>query len=164
MNFDEFATFVKGAVEDLSHHFKEPDEDFLPFAFIEGRKEAHILALDTNFFNSPERKRILFSTILPEIYRKVDGEIFAVVISVWLIKRPLLSTAPIERPSIAPDRIECVLVFCVSADNEAVYTAAINRFPDSPPILSQWNNDPFVEQYGMLDDMRDLVHSPKSER
>lgn len=141
MDFDEFATMVRDGVDHVGHGFTSPDDDWSTMAFLEHGHDITLVAL------------ALETT--PQIVAAVRGLIaqtkatkIALVTSTWMVDLLEVTDPDIRakfgRDEIMPEdydgpgKYESVVVSVFDAEIIKAWNAIIERHPDAPPTLGEW--------------------------
>jgi hypothetical protein len=143
VSFAMFAATARRGVELVGESLTEPDDDWMPVAFVEDdRGKIQVFALAVG--DPIER-----SAVLTEIVRERRARKIARVESSW---SAYVETEAEVRRGVAtahPDRVEVVLVTCIDAERVEGWVAEISRDGTNPPTLGEWEHWPVDTMSGL---------------
>ena len=152
VSINDLLGYVEEGAISVGKHFTNPEDDWVPILFLwmpVGLAMTPLVEDDQATRNAKITAAIALSGC--------SGAAF--VSSAWAIKRPAKPGKKIrwqdghERPSLAPDRVECVVIAAVTLDGWGSTVATIERHPDKPPTLAPWERSEAVDG-GILAAMR----------
>lgn len=153
MTKDQFRQFVLTGVERVGSFFEDSDDDWKPTLLLHTPKGLVVGSIDL----SPEMKDNLVSSLTP-LFQEHQPIYAGLVLSCWI--RMIQADAPGAEFSLAmmrelgvsqdPKRQEMVRVEFCDGENTEYWRADINRFPDKPPTLGEWEEEKYEESTGRL--------------
>lgn len=134
--FDTVAVIAQSMPKEL---FTQPDDDWTPIAFLQGKDEQVTFPLG-EFMEDDRSKDILAHLILPGAIKHLKATSMVTVMSIWQSKTSAESLATeYIPPSQCEDRTEHVMITEYTAEGvQRQAFAQILRHEDKPPTLDEW--------------------------
>jgi hypothetical protein len=144
---EHLVTTVKDGIESEQKLMTEPDQDWLPTAFmVDADAGLAVVMIDPEFMSTPMTKEILATAVLPGIIAEHSSVAAAFVATAWQADydhdHQISEQLRQLRPSQRPDRWEVVMFTAATAFEFKVMCARVERHPDSPPTLAEWEEWP----------------------
>lgn len=130
---DEMMCSAVETLKELASDWEQPDDDLAPAMLIAGRDGKRVLVeIDPEFFQNEFTKDVLSEFVMPNMIREANGIAAVYICSVWETR---LDDVPVSR---APDRTEAVIVLGANLEEFRLARAEIQRHPDAPPTLGEF--------------------------
>ena len=128
--------FIRKGAAEVGATFTRPDADWSPIAFIVAPSELVPVPLDEGMGNADDRDVVAMALAAQALM--VGATHVGLVLSTWqVLAQEREPDGP--PPSEHPDRFEALLVDVISADEERLWIAKIERHDTLPPALSEWD-------------------------
>jgi hypothetical protein len=130
---------LRGAAEQIRPTLGSED-DWMPIAFLVGQDDGLTVLPLTGWGSDEERAGTIGA--LAQVVVDREGAAIGLVSTIWMLtvlggtSEEALNITP--RPRDHPLRSEAVLVLTLTAEEVAMASAAIERNPDGPPTLREW--------------------------
>lgn len=124
-----------------AEHFTDPDDDWEPILFVEGKDGSGITPLG-QFMRDDRHKELLANVVIPAVIEQFQATTIVMVLSTWtasVASKEELEPIRYVPPSQRPNRREQLLI--IEYTREGVTRQAfaeIIRHEDSPPTLDEW--------------------------
>lgn len=141
-----------------SQPFTEPDEDWVPTAFLVGRRDIAVVGMPALASTTDSDAKDLVIRTLGEEARRAKTVVLGLVVSAWVtrVEKADFDSGNWVMPSESPNRTEELVVYVLSRFDLAQTSAAeIIRHPSGPPTLGPWNvreNFDLVSRFNVLRD------------
>ena len=144
--------------------FDDPADDWVPIWVLLSKEEAMMIGADEGFANDPIAKEVVSSAI-GQMARQFEAIAIGYLSSVWMVqisdpKRQVeVQRQMLEQNGSTegiPERVEKLLIMIYTAGHVVMHTAPIERHPDKPPTLGEFDT---VE----ADDVSGRVTEPLQE-
>lgn len=158
--FKEFVDVVRESINDMGPNL-DPEDDWLPMAFLEDEDDALVMVcVDPQFMNEEDGKEILGTVVLPGIVEKVKARKYAFLSTAWMAKIERDSDGEFDesiRLSEHPDRMEVVIIACCDREISQFHFAEIIRTPDHSPMLGPWEASSEQFESRFIDNVKEVM-------
>lgn len=141
MTLQEMLDSIKGSAEEIGENVLAPDEDWKPTVFV--LKDNQVAVSHFPIEEGDGWREFFFTRHLPNAIKTVypNPEAVAVLVTSWMaqVEPEEFESGDFVRPSQREDRVECLILCGVSADEEISCVAEIAR-SDGPPQL-EWKEE-----------------------
>lgn len=140
---------IREQVEAVGRSFTKPDDDWSAVCFLFNDKGVNIAGIDMS-------EKDAVPAMLTMLARKTKAIAGAMITSIW--HTPVDASNPLHEIEIGlinelgvrnhPDRKEAVQLELFDGKDTEIWFAPINRFPDKPPTLGEWEKQELANGSG----------------
>lgn len=141
MTYREFVNFVKDTIREYGAGFTSPNDDWPMAICVDHSTDAtpHWFEPPDEVTARPDGIQILGQALAAGSLITRPTKV-AIVTSTWqvIVDRDEPVPPDMPRPGDHPDRFEAVVAIVMDAERVEPWTALIERHPDAPPTLGEW--------------------------